>query len=276
MKYILVSFSLLVLTNCGGATPLPSFSEDDFSNVTQPNENSSADIQRGGNLTALVLGTQSTTASSVVNTINVTKSVAETVNIFGTSVPAQNGVQLIGGMLDTSYRHVATTGEFIYTITGIEYDSAALVGITTHSSDIPRSGSAQFVGTAQAVLDTNLGSFEMVNGQAQISANFASQLTTANVTLSNFEINSTSLTNAATPVDEIRITNLTGLRGATLNGGHAQFYLDGQRQTTLGEVMTEDSTAAFFGVETGQPAEFGGVHAATFQNGSVEVIYSGK
>lgn len=272
MKYVCIGVSLIFLTNCGNTTPLPTF------DVPDPIELPPTSNNRGGDLTALVLGTKSSTSTPVVSNIEVRETANGAVSIFGSTVTMQNGVQMAGGLLDLDYNHVNTTGEFIYSIAGVDYDSLALVGTTTPSSDMPTSGSARFVGTAQAVVDNNLGSLEMVNGKAAISAFFSRQNTTANVVMTNFDMHSTSLAETDFQVDEIRIIGLTGLRGATLKGGKAEFYLDGNRQTGLGDALDENSVAAFFGTEaaTGKPAEFGGLHAASYQFGSVEVVYSGK
>lgn len=277
--------STFFLVSCGGSEI--TIAEDIEQYIMDPEppteySNITAALTGTDNLTAVVLATKSNTGQAGISSPDASQSTdGSSVSIYGTETAVLNGVKL-GSTLDTGYEYLASTDQFVYEIAGVEYDGIAIVGVQTLSSDMPQSGvNAKYTGQARATLQTNEGAFEMTDGTANIQVVISEAETSATARLAEFEIHSTSLSGAMSPIDEIEINWLsTGSSwiGSEWVSGLTYFYKDGEIVEFDGAIRDDRSKLLFFGIDenTKLPAELAGVHRVEADSFSLEAIFTGK
>lgn len=139
-------------------------------------------------------------------------------------------------------------------------------GVITGASDIPKSGKATYTGQSGVRYQVHGSDFIEANGRATVTADFAANEVDVKI----------DRIGGLSALDEVRVNNMT-IQGNGFEGGTVQTLQNGTENTTaaLGNVSVNESAGAFFGgVESGAPAEVGGVVLGGGSKASVSAIYA--
>lgn len=148
----------------------------------------------------------------------------------------------------------ASVFEEIYTVDGVDYYLIGVGGIVTQEADMPTSGVAFYTGDAGGLGVDSLGTFELANGAADLTAYFggAGQVDLVISGLMGYD-SSTNPWNAG----GIEITGMT-IDGNTFTGGVANEQFE---QINVGSDVDVFVDGTFFGFDDGidAPDEVGGI-----------------
>ncbi len=271
MRLPMVFFISLALTACGGGGG---------GNNTNPASGSGADA--APSLKAFS-DTTSTTPSHLtghaLRTATATGATSQT-SQAGQFNHATQAATMDGGAVTLSdidgYEYVK-----VYTQSASQSGSGfdvnrGILGITAMASDIPSSGTAHYIGAADAVLvqlTPGAGSYDLTQGTANIAADFGAAR--VDVTLTDFTASELTFTGATVPIDTIHIDAMA-ISETGFSGGALRLENNGSEIDILGANGGLTASGSFYGAATGPaPDEIGGAFLGQGDDGTLSGTFVG-
>ena len=159
-----------------------------------------------------------------------------------------------------------------YFVSNVPHITTGIYGVVTRPTDMPRSGSAVYSGEAQASYFDNSKTFDLSDGDAHVTANFANG--TVDVTTGGFTITERDSKAAADiGFNGIKISKML-ITGNQFSGGDIVTLNNGATVQIISNVTNESALGRFFGQNSANlPDEVGGIGYLKGSDGTLTTIF---